>query len=106
MQAFPRVSLQKSLFSRKRAANLASFLVNPPLASSECLRVATPSPRLSESCSIDTRTSTTSERAGPPTVFTSLTQFAHSTENHTLSSLATRLFGALCLSQDEVSLSF
>ena len=43
MQAFPRVSLQKSLFSRKNAANLASFLVNPLLASSECLRVATPS---------------------------------------------------------------
>jgi len=49
MQAFPRVSLQKSFFGRKMVAILASFLVNPLLASSESLRSETSSLRLSES---------------------------------------------------------
>ncbi len=49
MQAFPRASLKKSFFGRKMEAILASFLVNPLLASSERLRSETPSLRLSES---------------------------------------------------------
>ncbi len=49
MQAFPRASLEKSFFGRKMEAFLASFLVNPLLASSERRRSETPSLRLSES---------------------------------------------------------
>src|SRR5438874_2371686 len=60
MQAFPRAFLQKSFFSRKREAFLASFLVNPLLASSESLRSESPSLRLSENSSIDTRNSSSS----------------------------------------------
>src|SRR5260221_12964587 len=74
MQGFPRVSLQKSFFGRKMEAFGASFLVNPLLESSESLRVETPSLRLSESCSIDTRNRTSSTGGGPPTVSTLLTQ--------------------------------
>src|SRR5260221_3710264 len=74
MQGFPRVSLQKSFFGRKMEAFGASFLVNPLLESSESLRVETPSLRLSESCSIDTRNRTSSTGGGPPTVSTMLTQ--------------------------------
>lgn len=78
MQGFPRVSLQKSFYGRNMKAALASFLVNPLLASSESLRSETPSLRLSESCSIYTRNNTSSAGGGPPTVSTLLTQFAHS----------------------------
>ncbi len=48
MQAFARGSLQRSFFDRKMETFLASFLVNPLLASCERLRSATPSLRLSE----------------------------------------------------------
>jgi hypothetical protein len=58
MQGFPRVSLQKRFFGRKREIFGASFLVNPHLESSESLCVETPSLRLSESCSIYMRNST------------------------------------------------
>jgi hypothetical protein len=75
MQAFPRVSLQKRFFGRKRAAFLASFLVNPLLASSESLRSETSSLRLSENSSIYTRNSTASAGGDPPTVSTLTSRF-------------------------------
>lgn len=77
MQAFPRGSLQQSFFVRKMAANVASFRVNPLLASSERLRSETPSLRLSENSSIDMRNSTSSVSADSPTVSTLLTQLSH-----------------------------
>src|SRR5437016_1871804 len=54
MQAFARVSLQKSFFCRKMEPIWASFLVNPLLASSESLCLEIPSLRLSQHCSAET----------------------------------------------------